>query len=97
MCFASLTAVNIALPQMQKDLNIKSGNLQWLVSAYTLAFGGFLLLAGLVSCHFCYVTIVLNPLLSLQGGGRSIRQEDDVLHRHGMAYNLVPRRLLCPE
>jgi hypothetical protein len=31
---------------MQKDLNIASGNLQWLVSAYTLAFGGFLLLAG---------------------------------------------------
>ncbi|KAJ9116634.1 hypothetical protein QFC20_000567 [Naganishia adeliensis] len=47
-----LTAVNIALPQMQKELNIASGNLQWLVSAYTLAFGGFLLLAGVVADRF---------------------------------------------
>ncbi|GHJ84404.1 hypothetical protein NliqN6_0806 [Naganishia liquefaciens] len=48
----SLTSVNIALPQMQKELNIAAGNLQWLVSAYTLAFGGFLLLAGVVADRF---------------------------------------------
>ncbi|KAJ9120681.1 hypothetical protein QFC22_002612 [Naganishia vaughanmartiniae] len=47
-----LTSVNIALPQMQKELNISSSNLQWLVSAYTLAFGGFLLLAGVVADRF---------------------------------------------
>lgn len=80
---------------MQKELNIASGNLQWLVSAYTLAFGGFLLLAGYAA--FLLLLSHLLTLASLQSGCRSIRQEDDILCRYGMAYNLVPRRLLCPE
>lgn len=40
------TIVNVALPSMQKALNISPENLQWVVTAYTLAFGGFLLLGG---------------------------------------------------
>jgi EmrB/QacA subfamily drug resistance transporter len=38
--------VNVALPALQKALHFSSGNLQWVVTAYTLAFGGFLLLGG---------------------------------------------------
>ena len=42
------TIVNVALPSMQKALSISPENLQWVVTAYTLAFGGFLLLGGRV-------------------------------------------------
>lgn len=38
--------VNVALPAIQKTFHMGESNLQWLVTAYTLAFGGFLLLGG---------------------------------------------------
>src|SRR4051794_14151052 len=41
-----VTIVNVALPKIQTDLGFTSENLQWIVSAYTLVFGGFLLLGG---------------------------------------------------
>lgn len=44
-----MTAVNIALPAIQKEFNVPVGDLQWLISAYTLTFGGFLLLSGVLS------------------------------------------------
>jgi MFS family permease len=38
--------VNVALPTMQKDLHLGPPDLQWVVIAYGLTFGGFLLLGG---------------------------------------------------
>jgi EmrB/QacA subfamily drug resistance transporter len=38
--------VNVALPSIQNDLDLGEANLQWIVNAYTLVFGGFLLLGG---------------------------------------------------
>ncbi|QEC48523.1 MFS transporter [Baekduia soli] len=38
--------VNVALPSIGKDLNFSQDNLSWVVNAYTLVFGGFLLLGG---------------------------------------------------
>ena len=52
ICFAQFmvvldaTVVNVALPSIQKDLGMTETNLQWVVNAYTLVFGGFLLLGG---------------------------------------------------
>ena len=43
------TIVNIALPTAQHDLHISDANRQWMVTAYTLAFGGFLLLGGRIA------------------------------------------------
>jgi EmrB/QacA subfamily drug resistance transporter len=40
------TIVNVALPSIQTDLHLSDGGLQWIINAYTLAFGGFLLLGG---------------------------------------------------
>ena len=40
------TIVAIALPDMQRDLGFSQAGLQWVISAYTLVFGGFLMLAG---------------------------------------------------
>jgi EmrB/QacA subfamily drug resistance transporter len=41
-----VTIVNVALPNIQNELHFTGDNLQWVVSAYTLLFGGFLLLGG---------------------------------------------------
>ena len=41
-----VTIVNVALPKIQVGLAFTAENLQWIVSAYTLVFGGFLLLGG---------------------------------------------------
>ncbi len=46
MVVLDATIVNVALPSIQKDLHLSEGNLQWIVNAYTLVFGGFLLLGG---------------------------------------------------
>ncbi|MFF4651662.1 MFS transporter [Streptomyces sp. NPDC001380] len=43
------TIVNIALPSAQHDLGISDGNRQWVITAYTLAFGGLLLLGGRIA------------------------------------------------
>src|SRR3954468_8524587 len=40
------TIVAIALPAMQRSLHMATADLQWVLSAYTLAFAGFLVLAG---------------------------------------------------
>ena len=46
MVVLDLASVNVALPSMQADLGFSPENLQWVVSAYALFFGGFLLLGG---------------------------------------------------
>src|SRR5215831_3709313 len=46
MVVLDATIVNVALPSIQKDLNLSEANLQWIVNAYALVFGGFLLLGG---------------------------------------------------
>ena len=38
--------VNVALPSMGRDLDIASEDLSWVINAYILVFGGFLLLGG---------------------------------------------------
>jgi len=40
------TIVNVALPAMQRDLGFSPANLAWVLDAYLIAFGSFLLLAG---------------------------------------------------
>src|SRR5262249_43555645 len=46
MVVLDATIVTVALPSIQKDLHLSEGNVQWIVNAYTLVFGGFLLLGG---------------------------------------------------
>ncbi|CAM5651960.1 MFS transporter OS=Streptomyces aurantiogriseus OX=66870 GN=GCM10010251_72360 PE=4 SV=1 [Streptomyces aurantiogriseus] len=43
------TIVNIALPSAQRDLGMSDGNRQWVITAYSLAFGGLLLLGGRIA------------------------------------------------
>jgi EmrB/QacA subfamily drug resistance transporter len=46
MTVIDLTIVNVALPAIGRDLHFSQTNLQWVVTAYALTFGGFLLLGG---------------------------------------------------
>jgi EmrB/QacA subfamily drug resistance transporter len=46
MVVLDIAVVNVALPSIQKDLGFSQENLQWVISAYALLFGGFLLLGG---------------------------------------------------
>ena len=40
------TVLNVALPTLVRDLHATSSQLQWIVDAYALVFGGLLLVAG---------------------------------------------------
>ncbi len=46
MVVLDATIVNVALPSIQADLKMSESGLQWVVNAYALLFGGFLLLGG---------------------------------------------------
>jgi EmrB/QacA subfamily drug resistance transporter len=49
MVVLDIAVVNVALPSIQSDLGFSQEDLQWVVSAYALFFGGFLLLGGRVA------------------------------------------------
>jgi EmrB/QacA subfamily drug resistance transporter len=46
MVVLDVAIVNVALPSIARDLHFAQNNLQWVITAYTLTFGGFLLLGG---------------------------------------------------
>lgn len=46
MVVLDIAIVNVALPSIKIDLGFSQGDLQWVISAYALVFGGFLLLGG---------------------------------------------------
>src|SRR3954453_16417649 len=52
MVVLDATVVNIALPIAQQDLKISDADRQWVITAYTLAFGGLLLLGGRVADYW---------------------------------------------
>jgi EmrB/QacA subfamily drug resistance transporter len=73
MVVLDVTIVNVALPDIQRALGFSADNLQWVISAYTLVFGGFLLLGGraadLLGRRRLFVAgLVLFAAASLAGG-----------------------------
>src|SRR5437762_3800262 len=46
MTILDVSIVNVALPSISRSLHFSRENLQWVITAYSIAFGGFLLLAG---------------------------------------------------
>ena len=77
--------VNVALPSIGKGLHISDQNLPWVVNAYLIAFGGFLLLGGraadllgrrrVFTGGLIVVAVASLPLLShghLRAGGDSL-------------------------
>ena len=73
MVVLDATIVNVALPHIQDALHFSGSNLEWVVNAYTLAFGGLLLLGGrsgdLLGRRRIFISgIALFALGSLAGG-----------------------------
>src|SRR6201992_1756292 len=73
MVVLDATIVNVALPHIQGALGFSGSNLEWVVNAYALAFGGLLLLGGragdLLGRRRVFIAgIALFSLASLAGG-----------------------------
>src|SRR3989442_15816777 len=73
MVVLDIAIVNVALPSIQVDLGFSQQNLQWVISAYALVFGGFLLLGGraadlLGRRRLFLAGLVVFPLASLLAG-----------------------------
>ncbi|HQZ86752.1 MAG TPA: MFS transporter, partial [Actinomycetota bacterium] len=49
MIVLDASIVNLAIPSAQQDLGIAPSELQWVVTAYTITFGGLLLLGGRIA------------------------------------------------
>lgn len=71
--------VNIALPSIQEDLGISDADRQWVITAYTLAFGGLLLLGGRIADYQGRKRMFIVGLLGFAGasflGGISFTAE----------------------
>ena len=52
MVVLDATIVNIALPEAQQDLGFSDGDRQWVITAYSLAFGSLLLIGGRINDLF---------------------------------------------
>ncbi len=59
--------IAMAVPSVQTDLNASVGQLQWAVDAYTLTFGGLLLLAGGLADRFGHRLVLLVGLVAVLG------------------------------
>jgi EmrB/QacA subfamily drug resistance transporter len=67
MVVLDVAIVNVALPSIQRDLEIEQSTLQWVVVAYGLMLGGFLLLGGRMADHFGRRRILLTGLTLFTG------------------------------
>src|SRR5687768_474742 len=55
-----ISIVNVALPSIREDLGFSEASLAWVINAYTLTFGGFMLLAGRLGDLFGHRRIFLS-------------------------------------
>ncbi|HEX6390681.1 MAG TPA: MFS transporter [Solirubrobacteraceae bacterium] len=73
--------VNVALPSIGSDLNFSQENLSWVINAYALTFGGFLLLGGRISDYFGRRRTFLGGMLlfTFASGLGGLAQSDEML------------------
>ncbi|WP_433195282.1 MFS transporter [Nocardia sp. CA-107356] len=67
MVVLDATIVTISLPFAQRDLDISDGNRQWMLTAYTLIFGGLLLLGGRLADYMGRRRIFIVGLVGFAG------------------------------
>jgi EmrB/QacA subfamily drug resistance transporter len=85
MVVLDISIVNVALPSIQKSLGFSEVNLQWVVTAYSLTFGGLLLFGGRLADLFGRRRIFLVGLVLFTGasllGGFAQNQETLIIAR----------------
>ncbi len=81
MLIVDVSIVNIALPSIQRDFSMTDSNLQWILTAYSLTFGGFLLLGGRSSDYFSRRQLFLSGLtvFVLASLGSGLSRSGDML------------------
>src|SRR5918912_3347772 len=62
MIVVDMTIVNVALPSIRTDLGFSETSLAWVVNAYVLTFGGFMLLGGRLGDLFGHRRLFLSGL-----------------------------------
>ena len=62
MTCVDLTVVNVSLPSIGRDLHFSATSLQWVVTAYALGYGGFLLLGGRIADLFGRRRVLMSAL-----------------------------------
>jgi EmrB/QacA subfamily drug resistance transporter len=67
MVILDATIVNVALPTIERHLHFSPTGLQWIVNAYTLVFGGFLLLGGRAADLFGTQRLFISGLVLFTG------------------------------
>ena len=63
MVVLDVSIVNVALPTIQHVFGMTQSTLQWIITAYTIAFGGFLLFGGRAADLFGRRKIFLSGIL----------------------------------
>src|SRR5215510_10162210 len=63
MIVLDTTIVNVALPSIRADLGFSETSLAWVVNAYMLTFGGFLLLGGRLGDLFGHRRMFLSGIV----------------------------------
>src|ERR1700694_2323247 len=63
MIVLDVTIVNVALPSIKADLGFSQASLAWVVNAYLLTYGGFLLLGGRLGDLFGHRRLFLSGLV----------------------------------
>ena len=67
MVVLDVAIVNVALPSIKNDLNFSQESLQWVITAYSIIFGGFLLLGGRLADLFGRRRLFVAGLITLHG------------------------------
>ena len=77
MVFIDGTAVNVALPTLQRELNADAASLQWVVEGYSLVLSAFILIGGALGDRFG------REERAVHSGGFTLRAPLDLLARRG--------------
>ena len=76
MIVLDVTIVGVALPSIREDLGFSETSLAWVVNAYLLTFGGFLLLGGRLGDLFGHRRLFLRRHLALHARFARLRTRD---------------------
>src|SRR4030088_2611051 len=63
MLILDITVVNVALPDIGSGLGLDRATLTWVLAAYTMVFGGLMLLGGRLADHFGARRVLLTGLV----------------------------------
>jgi len=91
MIVLDVTIVNVALPSIRADLGFSETSLAWVVNAYLITFGGFLLLGGRLGDLFGHRRLFLIGIIvfTLAWGAVSFGLSDRLVMRFGIKLPLV--------